>query len=549
MNIVLLWQVLRSLKIRGAWLIALIFAVHPLCVTSVTWIAERKNVLSMFYYLLSLWLYLRSENAPCAEEEKVGQTFLSAGSGDFPVASPGQTGKSGNRQTGMSALHSRSFRVPSQAIYIISIAAYVLALLSKTSAVVLPVILLLCVWWREGNISRPAIRRVLPFFAVAFAAGLTTVIAHYFFGPKDSVTDSLLVRLLAGSRAVWFYVGKAFAPVHLTMNYARWEMAASSTVSYLPALAILGAFGVFWFFRKSWGRSCLFGFGYFVIALAPTLGVFKMTFLKFSQVADHFQFLALPGVIAFVVGGVCYFTEASPRTLRYGVHGFFLLLAVPLAMASVQRQTIVGDSERLWRDNLAKNPQSWLAHKSVADAAMARRDLPDAENHYRQALELRPDYLDALSNLGVLLGGLNRWEEAIACYERALAFNPGVAAVHFNLGIALFSQNRFADAVKPLSKAVHLAPENSSYHNNLASALIRTGKSEEAVPHLHEALRLNPSNPEAHANLGSVLFRQGKKVEALDHYERAATLAEAVGQIQAAKQFRDFLRSQNRAVK
>jgi hypothetical protein len=127
----------------------------------------------------------------------------------------------------------------------------------------LPMVLLLCAWWQRGRISRQDVLRTAPFFGIALAAGVTTVVAHYYLGPKLGgmipVTDSLPVRLFAASRAVWFYLGKGLLPVGLTMHYPRWEINPGSPLSYLPGLAILAMLALCWRFRQSWGRACLFG--------------------------------------------------------------------------------------------------------------------------------------------------------------------------------------------------------------------------------------------------------------------------------------------------
>lgn len=470
-NVVLVWLVLRSLRLPGAWVAAAVFAAHPLAVTSVTWIAERKNTLSMLFYWLSLLFFLKSKQLRSAT-------------------------------------------------YWLSFVCFLFALLSKSSTVVLPVVFLICIWWRSGNLSRADILRTLPFFAFALAAGITTLVAHYFFGPKDATGDGIFVRVLAGTKAFWFYAVKTVVPANLTMHYPRWEIDPGSFLSYLPVIALAALVFCAWKFRHGWGRVCLFGLAYYLVALGPTLGIFKMTFLKFSHVADHFQFLALPGLIALFVAAMM---NLIPGRMSPVVRGAAIFIAIVplLAVLSWQHQRIVGDAEALWSDNLKKNPQSWLAHNCVAAPLQARGRFEEAEGHYRKAIAMRPDYVDALSNLGVLLGRMERWTESIEMHRKAAAFAPRLAAVHFNLGTAFFSDGQFSQAVESLAKAIDLDKSNSRYRNNIASALMQLRKDKGAESHLREAIQLDPTNAEAQSNLGLALSRQGRITEAREQYHSA----------------------------
>src|ERR1039458_3512176 len=185
-NVVLLWLVLRKLRVPGGWLAALLFGVHPVGVASVAWIAELKNTLSMWFYLGALWCWLRSE-----EEE--GDAGFYAG----------------------------------------ALICFLLALLAKVSVVVLPVLLLLLAWWRHGRVSRRDWARTAPFFVLALALGL---FGMTFQNKYTALNESLPVRLLGGSWAFWFYLGKIFWPVHLTVIYPRWIIQAASPAAWIPGI-------------------------------------------------------------------------------------------------------------------------------------------------------------------------------------------------------------------------------------------------------------------------------------------------------------------------
>ena len=313
-NAVLVWRVLLRLGVPGSWLAALFFAVHPVCASSVVWIAERKNTLSMLFYLLSLWSFLRFDDA---NDSGVGM-------------------EKPRRLAGF------------------SLAAFALALLAKGSVAVLPAVLLLFVWWRRGRVTRRDLDRCLPFFilAVLMALMALAIQSRAVQGGVGVIHDSLRVRLIGGSWAVWFYLGKIVWPAGLTMIYPRWEIDPRAAVSYLPALLLAGLFFLFWRRRRSWGRPFLFAMGYFVVALAPALGLVDMAFFSNSRVADHFQYLALPGIAALIAALLRQRRRIAPA-LAAG-----MAVAV-LAFLTCQHEKVLADGRTLWEDNLAKNPNSW----------------------------------------------------------------------------------------------------------------------------------------------------------------------------------------------
>ncbi len=218
----LLWRVLTRLKIPGAWLAAVIFAVHPVCAASVAWISETKNTLSLPFYLLSILWFLKFEGAQV----------------------PGRKA---------SATH----------WYWLSLAAFLLAMLAKTSAVMLPAVLLAGAWWQRGRITRQDVWRVSPFMLLALLlGGLTVWFQVQVMAAGDPVqTENIGGRLAGAGWALWFYLGKALWPLKLSLIYPRWEIDATGPVAYAPLILWLGVLGLCWWFRQGWGRAALFGLG------------------------------------------------------------------------------------------------------------------------------------------------------------------------------------------------------------------------------------------------------------------------------------------------
>jgi len=418
-----------------------------------------------------------------------------------------------------------------------------LALLSKSSVVVLPLILVLLAWWRHGAISRPTLVRLAPFFLASLAFGLMTIWIHYVRNLAAGHTDSLLVRLLGGSWSVWFYLGKALLPINLTMHYPRWNIQPAAALSWLPGLLILALSLIFWRARRGWGRPYLLGLGYFLLALSPVLGFLKMASIKYFQVADHFQYLALPGIVALAAGRWCCLAlpadlPASPAAQR---RKLLLSRAVPvfvvglLAALSWQYQTVVTTRETLWRDNIAKNPHSALAHNDLGVVLLSQDKMDEAITHFQTALSIDPTDWITWYNLGTLRGKQDQPGLAELYFARALQLDPTAVSAHINRAVALEKLDRLDDAAAEYRLALRLNPDRPDAHNSLAVILLFQGQAQEALAHGLQALRLRPGWATAHYQVANALFLLGRTGEALDHY--AAVLRLEPGHYEAHNNF------------
>ncbi len=488
---VLIWMVLRRLKIPGAWLAGLVFAVHPVNVATVAWISEQKTTLSMLFYLVAILLYLRFD-----EESH----------------SP-RTGVQGWRWP----------RPRSRGKYGLSLVAFLLALLSKTAVVMLPVVLLGCVWWRRGRVRWKDMLCSMPFFALSLVMGLVNIWFEYHWWMKGPSirTAGMASRLAAAGWVPWFYLYKALLPVDLTVIYPQWEIDPTRWISYVPGVMLLGSFSVFWWQRKIWGRPWLFGMAYFVVTLFPVWGLVDQPFYRYSLVADHWQYYSIVGVIALAVGAgerIC--RRLGERGRSWGtVTAVVMLLA--LGTATWRRSCVYADDETLWRDNVAKNPQAWMAYNSLGFALAGRGRLTEAIAQYQQALQLKPDYAEAHNNLGNALAQAGKREEAIEQYEQALRINPDSAKAYNNLGNALLEAGRAGESIEHLREALQMKPDFGEAHYNLGVALWQVGRVAEAIGHWEQAVRLKPDYTEAHYNLGVALKQVGRVPEAIEHWEQA----------------------------
>ncbi len=473
-NAILAWAVLRRLKIPGAWLAGLIFAVHPVNVATAAWISEQKNTLSMFLYLMAILLYLQFDD---------GMRWRWYG---------------------------------------LSLIAFLLALLSKTAVVMLPVVLLGCLWWRHGEIRRQDWLRVMPFFMFSFVLGLVTVWFQHnrVLGGHAARADSFLGRLASAGWAPWFYLYKTVWPYNLNVIYPKWQIDAAYWGSYVPGIVLLGCLALLWWKRRTWGRSPLFAFGYFVVTLFPVLGFIDQGFYGVSLVADHWQYYSIIGIIALMTGAGATICE------RLGKQGQFVgvvasvATVIVLGTAAWARSGVYADSRTLWQDTLAKNPNAWLAHNNLGFSLASDGDIAGAARHYEQALRLNADYAIAHNNLGAVLLRTGKIPEATEQLRRAVDIEPDCAAAHNNLGSAFFQTGEIQDAIQQFGQAVRIDPDYAEAHCNLGNALWKAGRNQEAIDHYEKAIVLDPDSAQAHNNLG-VLLQADRLTEAMAHYERA----------------------------
>jgi protein O-mannosyl-transferase len=457
---VLLWRVLARLRIPAGWLAAMIFAVHPLCVASVAWISELKNALSLPFYLLSILWYLR-------------------------FTSELRTSDSGLRTSKW---------------YWLSLVAFVLALLSKTSTVMLPVVLLGCAWWRRGRVGAPGWLLASPFLVLALNFGLMSVgfQAHGAMAGLVVQNGSFWERLAGAGMALWFYLGKALLPLHLNMIYPRWTIKVASAWSYLPLLLWCGVLAVCWAGRRSWARHVLFGLGCFTVTLFPVLGFFDMYFLALSRVSDHFVYLPLTALVALAAAGL----DSALKGRALVVVG--AVLVAGLAVLAVQRAQVFVSEEALWRDTLDKNPAAWCAHANLGWILASQQKYAEARDHLEASLKLHAENAQAHSNLGRVLALQGQFAEAEGEFIAAVRIKPKDADIRRSYASALTDQGKKDEAVRQLRDLLQLKPDMEA-RSQLATLLYQTAKFGEAVAEYRQVLAVKPDQPEVLSNLAWLL--------------------------------------------
>ena len=454
LSAILLWRLLKRLKIPGAWFAAALFAVHPVCVNSVARIAEIKNTLSLPFFILSLWLYVRYEGISSAPEYK-------------------------------KQIEQNRWRDPAAILYGLSLISFVLALLSKTSTVMLPVVLLALMAWQHKRITRDDLLKVGPFFILALGFGMMSI----WFQKHQALADAgqvlppetYLERVAIAGRVVWFYLGKALLPLNLNLVYGRWKLDSSVLESILPAFLLCICFAISWRFRSGWGRHVLLGAFCFVATLFPVLGFFDSQFLATWQVSDHLQYLPLIAPVVLAASGIAILVNKK----RFNFVGV-LLIAV-ISILTFQRAKVFSSEEALFRDTLAKNPAASGAHNDLGVILAKRNDLINATRHF----------------------------------ESAVQSDPENAGARLNFGQALSVTGKFPEAETQLLAAIKLKPTDSFAHKCFASILSQEGKNREAILHLKLALCYSASpDIQTHEDLASLLFQNGHFRQAADQFRK-----------------------------
>ncbi|MGD1277034.1 MAG: tetratricopeptide repeat protein [Tepidisphaeraceae bacterium] len=521
---ILLWRFLRRLGIPGSLLAAAFFAVHPVNVESVAWITERKNVLSAVFYFLSAHAYLR-----------------------------------------FASNNLRSNRFVAGA-YVLSLAFFVAALLSKSVTCSLPAAILLLILWRHGNLRWRDVLPPLPFFAAGLAMAATTAIleTRHVGAAGREWNWTFADRCLIAGRALWFYAFKLLWPARLSFIYPMWtrmHLAQRPGLIAFPASAA-GVLAALWLLRRRLGRGPLVAVLFFFGTLLPALGFINIYPMRYSLVADHFQYLAAIGL--FVLAAAILHRRLLTRAVAWAA-------LVLLAILTVQQQVIYKNAIDLWQDTLAKNPHSFMVWGNLGDQyadlsndqnlAPAQRafyrsqarncytklielapdqpiahykwgivkeydgDLEAARAEFAKALEIEPQFAPAMDSMGVVLMQLHRPDEAMQFYRRAIAIDPRFAELRFHYGIALEGAGEFDQAIDQYVAATLLKPNYAEAEFNLANLLVvQKHRSDLALRYYADAVAQHPGRADYHAYFAIALYKT-------EHFDEARTQCRAALQL------------------
>lgn len=503
LSAILLWRVLRVLEIPGAWLGTALWAMHPVMVESVAWATELKNTESGFFYLLSTWYFIRL------------------------IKLDGAAARAWRR------------------VYALMLLFAAMAIACKSSTIILPFVLCLVAWWLEREWKWWRVVQVMPIVLFSLASGLLAMWTQQAEGAQVAIlARSWPDRLATAADAVWFYLGKLLWPYPLEMTYPAWHLDTSSVLTYVPLAVLMILFSVFWLKRQTWGRPWFFALAYFLIALLPIVGLVNMKYFVYTQVADHFQYLAaMAPLVLLGAGATRLFEFYAPNQPNLRVATAAVVLVV-LGILTFQKASVYKDEETLWNDTLAHNPEAWIGYNNIGMQRVFAHQNDAAIPYFRKAIAINPNCDFAWNNLGaslcadgdyqggiiayqgamkvdpentallINLGGaymrLGRFDEALVPLKRALEINPKSVMALTSLGMVYEQEKKPADAIDPLTKAVEIHPDDAKLHNDLGGVLYQTGHLDQALMQFREALRLNPNDPTAAKNLETARAAQAQ---------------------------------------
>jgi tetratricopeptide (TPR) repeat protein len=494
LSCVILWRLLERLQFR--WAAALLFAVHPVQVESVAWATERKNVLSGLFYFLSLAAYLRTS---------WGKWITHGDANPRPAGWPW---------------------------YAASLLLFFAALASKSVTSTLPAVILLLAWWKRGRIRGRDVWPLVPMFVAGAAMGaMTSWVERNIVGAVGPEFDSITFfdRWCIAGRAIWFYLGKIIWPAKLTFIYPRWHLQPWFIAFAAAALVLLAGL---WMLRGRIGRGPLAAMLFFAGTLMPALGFVNVFPMRYSFVADHFQYLACIGPIALLVAIVW---RLAPRPAAAGV---CVAAAAVLALASNAQCRIYRDRETLWLDTLAKNPDSAMVHANYAAVLMDKDDINAAEVQYREALRLNPAEPANRISIGFCYARRGDWQSALRLYADALDHSPDSphrvlhrlrGFAYFEMGTAYGALARQSEGSPDAGKylqlaeqayrnAIQIVPDYEMAMDNLGAILADEGRTDEAVSQFQAAIAIEPDSIPAHEQLGNVMLGRRQFADATAQY-------------------------------
>jgi len=492
-NSLLIWWLLRYLGFGGAWVAAAVFAVHPVHVESVAWITERKNVLSTFFYLLALFSYLK---------------FVFGNShkpGDHPAEPQG---------------------AGSYKYYLLALATFALALLSKTSTATLPGAVLLLIWWKQGRIRLSQVWYLFPVVAMGLVMGLVTVwLERTNVGATGGIFDiSFAQKIQVAGLAVWHYVVTVFWPFGLTFDYGRWNSDPADWTMWLGPIGVAAVLAGLWRIHRQTGRGPLTAVLFFLGTVFPALGFFNLFFFRYSYVADHFLYPASLGLICLGVGVVSYGVRIEARFQRASV-SLAMVVLLGLSILSWNHAGNFVSMTALCRSILERNPKSWLGHNNLGDELMKEGRLTESREHLHLAEAIAPSRLETQLNLTIVCMNLEDFSAAAGYARRAIELGPEVKFGYNLLGEVHMRAGDPERAIPEFDRALAIDSTFTKARANLGSAFARLGRYEEAVDQLEQVVSEDQGLVAARSNLGIALVNLGEFDRAVDHFEAALKIS------------------------
>jgi Flp pilus assembly protein TadD len=468
---------------RSAFVAAL-FALHPLHVESVAWVAERKDVLSTLFWMLTMWTYVRYAERPSRKK------------------------------------------------YLLILVAFALGLMAKPMLVTLPFVFLLLDYWPlerfqfgqtgvDVNISahgetvakkrqccaRSLIWEKIPFFALSAVSSIIALLVQSSEGAVKS-TEQFPLKIRIGNAFLSYltYIGKMVSPQGLAVlyphageNLPKWQAVGAGVLLVGVTMAVIRAARRYPYLAVGWF--------WYLGTLVPVIGLVQV---GGQALADRYTYVPLIGLFVILAWGVSDLC-AKLHQVRILVPIAATLVVSALAVGSWRQLHYWQDSVTLFEHTLRVTTNNSLIQNNMGVTLTRQGKFEEAVDHFRKSLEIRPNQASTQVNLAVALVDLGKLEEAVTHYAKALELDPNHAGAHNNLGNALVLEGKLDEAAAEFSRALEINPVYAEAYNNLGVVLARQGKLDEAIAHFSQALKINPSYEQARINLGTALHEKGQR--------------------------------------
>ena len=453
-------------------LVAFLFALHPLHVESVAWIAERKDVLCAFFWFLTLWCYARYAQRP--------------GLGRYVLVLLGFCG----------------------------------GLMAKPMIVTLPFVLLLLDVWPLRRANRLAILwEKLPLFALAAGASLATYAAQQQGHAVRSFGSLPAGSRIANALATYIvYIARMFWPAKLAVYYPySHDLPVWYAVAAGVALAGISVLALRWFRRRPY---LAVGWFWYLGTLVPVIGFVQV---GGQSSADRYMYLPMVGLTIMLSWGAADFVKRYPRARTVVAVSAVAACSACLVLTWLQLR-YWANSGTLFEHAVEVTAGNHIAHNNLAAYYVAQMRNEEAWGHVIEALRIRPNYAEAHVNLATILRRLGKADDSEREYRVALSLQPDNVEAHSGYGALLLSQGRTDEAMREFWEVVQLRPEHADGHYDLGRMFAAVGRTDEAMAQFSETIRLRPDHAEAHHSLGFALMSRGRLNEALAQFDAEARL-------------------------
>lgn len=458
----LLWILLNRLKLHGAWLSALIYGIHPVCVESVAWISEIKNTLSLPFFLLTCLFWIKYDEL--------------------------------------------RYKVRFNGYYYLSLGFFTVAMLAKPSVVATPFLALLYEWWKRGTVSRYGFYRVVPLFLIALVLGLITLSFQWerAIGDYTLPIGGVASRFAVAGMAIIFYCTKVFWPFNLMPMYPQWSVEPPQIWHLVPWVIISTVCFLLWLNRRGWGRDVIFAVGFFLLMLLPVLGFLNFSFMMISWVSDHFLYVPMIGLIAVAVSAWTNFFQSKQRSVQLISNAFMFCVISTNILLSHSYAKCWTSAKSLWTYTLSKNDNAWQAHSVIGNMELGEGKIISGLKHLEKASTLKPNDLKVQINFAKVLLENGEPQRAATILEKVAG--SSYSKVMETLIEAWVEIGKNSKAIKASEKILAGNPANSLVRLHRGRAFLNLGDTESAKKEFGIILEIDDENQEAQDGLAKALL-------------------------------------------